>query len=106
MEKIILIATLIGVVVYAAFNPVKADGFFIEGQLNRNLDTSTDYIRWDDVEGIIPIEGLATLSVGYSIKTSEYSKIGLGVSHTSNPWTSDDYGQNNIFIKACFGGGC
>ena len=79
-----------------------ADGFFVEGQVNQNLDTATDYHRWKN-ENIVPIEGLATLSIGYSVKTSRHSKIGFGISHTSNPWTPDDYGQNNIFIKGCLG---
>ncbi len=108
MEKTILIATLIGVVVYAAFNPApaKADGFFIEGQINKNLDSATDYNRWKAGEGIVPIEGIATLSIGYAVKPTDVTKVAFGVSHYSNPWTGDDYGGNGVFIKGCIGGGC
>lgn len=101
-----LIATLIGVAVYALATHVKADGFFIEGQVNQNFDASTDYIRWKAGEGIVPIEGLATLSVGYAIKPTDATKVAFGVSHYSNPWTGDDYGGNGLFIKGCVGGGC
>lgn len=109
MEKIArytLIATLIGVTAYALSTPVKADGFFVEGQVNQNLDTSTDYIRWKAGEGIVPIEGIATLSVGYAVKPTDTTKVAFGISHYSNPWTGDDKGGNGVFLKGCIGLGC
>ena len=106
MEKTILIVTLVGCVVYALTTPAKADGFFIEGQVNKNLDTATDYIRWKGGEGIVPVEGIATLSIGYAVKPTDATKVAFGVSHYSNPWTGDDYGGNGLFIKGCVGGGC
>ena len=83
-----------------------ADGFFVEGQVNQNLDTSTDYVRWKGAEGIVPIEGIATLSLGYAVKPTDNTKVAVGVSHYSNPWTGYDYGGNGLFIKGCVGNGC
>ena len=101
-----LIAVLIGVAAYALSTPAKADGWFVEGQLNKNLDSATDYLRWDAEDGIVPIEGVATLSIGYAVKPTDATKIAFGISHYSNPWTGDDYGGNGLFIKGCFGKGC
>jgi hypothetical protein len=109
MEKIArytLIATMIVVAIYALATPAKADGFFVESQVNQNLDSSTDYFRREAGGGIVPIEGLATLSIGYAVKLNSAIKVAFGVSHYSNPWTGNDYGGNGLFIKGCFGKGC
>lgn len=82
-----------------------ADGFFVEGQINQNQDSNTDYYRWKN-ENIVPIEGIATLSLGYAVKPTDNTKVAVGVSHYSNPWTGNDYGGNGLFIKGCVGNGC
>ena len=97
---------IIGVLaVSSVFNTVQADGFFVEGQINQNMDTATDYTRWKDGSAV-PIEGIATLSAGYAIKPADNTKVAFGISHYSNPWTGEDYGGNGLFIKGCVGNGC